>query len=110
MPNGQSRVLPRTSADLTWWDYYALHKPNAGVAGGSSRTFARPIPLTVGNSSDVTIKDISIINSPFWSKLASHPSAIGALTDGTALCISRRESPTMEIRSTPCRAMLGPGG
>ncbi|KAL7423472.1 hypothetical protein Q5752_001052 [Cryptotrichosporon argae] len=48
-----------------WWDYYALN-PNAGVAGGSSRTFARPVPLTVGNSTDVVIEDLSIINSPFW--------------------------------------------
>ncbi|KAK4687281.1 hypothetical protein P7C73_g2838, partial [Tremellales sp. Uapishka_1] len=50
----------------TWWDYFALN-PNAGVAGGSSRTFARPIPLTVGNASNIVVQDISIINSPFWT-------------------------------------------
>ncbi|KAK8870023.1 hypothetical protein IAR55_000593 [Kwoniella newhampshirensis] len=49
----------------TWWDYFAQHR-NAGVAGGSSRTFARPIPLTVGNATNVKIDDISVINSPFW--------------------------------------------
>ncbi|OCF72151.1 hypothetical protein I204_07416 [Kwoniella mangroviensis CBS 8886] len=52
----------------TWWDYYAQNK-NAGVAGGSSRTFARPIPLTVGNASNVVVDDISVINSPFWHNL-----------------------------------------
>ncbi|WWC69721.1 uncharacterized protein I206_103664 [Kwoniella pini CBS 10737] len=49
----------------TWWDYYAQN-PSAGVAGGSSRVFARPIPLTVGNASNVVVDDISVINSPFW--------------------------------------------
>ncbi|WRT66874.1 uncharacterized protein IL334_003837 [Kwoniella shivajii] len=49
----------------TWWNYYAQNK-NAGIAGGSSRTFARPIPLTVGNASNIVVDDISIINSPFW--------------------------------------------
>ncbi len=36
------------------------------MAGGSSRTFARPIPLTVGNASNIVVQDISITNSPFW--------------------------------------------
>lgn len=46
-----------------WWDY-----PNktAGTAGGSSTVFARPIPLTVGNASNVLIEDLTLINSPFW--------------------------------------------
>ena len=45
---------------------------NSGTAGGSSRTFARPIPLTVGNASDVVVEDIWMIGSPFWvSKLDS---------------------------------------
>lgn len=48
-----------------WWLYYKLF-PNAGVAGGSSTTFARPVPLTIGNATNVVVKDISIINSPFW--------------------------------------------
>jgi polygalacturonase len=48
-----------------WWNYFAAN-PNAGVAGGSSRTFARPVPLTIGNASNIVVKDISITNSPFW--------------------------------------------
>jgi galacturan 1,4-alpha-galacturonidase len=31
---------------LVWWEAYATN-PDAGVAGGSSLTFARPIPLTI---------------------------------------------------------------
>ncbi|KAI0087365.1 pectin lyase-like protein [Irpex rosettiformis] len=49
-----------------WWDTFN-NSHNAGTAGGSSRTFARPIPLTVGNASDVVIEDIWIIGSPFWN-------------------------------------------
>ncbi|EGN97570.1 glycoside hydrolase family 28 protein [Serpula lacrymans var. lacrymans S7.3] len=47
-----------------WWDY-----PNAtsGTAGGSSTLFARPIPLTVGNASNVVIEDLTQIQSPFWN-------------------------------------------
>lgn len=47
-----------------WWDY-----PNAtiGIAGGSSTDFARPIPLTVGNASNVVIEDLTEIGSPFWN-------------------------------------------
>ena len=39
---------------------------NAGTAGGSSTTFARPVPLTVGNASHVIVEDITEIGSPFW--------------------------------------------
>lgn len=39
---------------------------NAGTAGGSSTTFARPIPLTVGNASNVIVENIRQIGSPFW--------------------------------------------
>lgn len=39
---------------------------NAGTAGGSSTTFARPIPLTVGNASNVVVENIRQIGSPFW--------------------------------------------
>jgi galacturan 1,4-alpha-galacturonidase len=54
---------------VAWWNYYAQnHDLGHGVAGGSSRVFARPIPLTVGNSTNVKIADLSVINSPFWSK------------------------------------------
>ena len=60
----QRRLVIDPSA---WWDIYALNQ-NKGVAGGSSTTFARPVPLTVGNSSNVVIEDLSIIDSPFWHK------------------------------------------
>lgn len=39
---------------------------NAGTAGGSSTTFARPVPLTVGNSTNVVVENITEIASPFW--------------------------------------------
>ena len=42
---------------------------NTGTAGGSSTTFARPIPLTVGNSTNVVIENIKEIGSPFWVSL-----------------------------------------
>lgn len=29
--------------------------------------FARPIPLTVGNASNVLVEDLTLINSPFWN-------------------------------------------
>ncbi|KAG6372109.1 glycoside hydrolase family 28 protein [Boletus reticuloceps] len=47
-----------------WWDY-----PNktVGTAGGSSTLFARPVPLTVGNASNVLIEDLTQIGSPFWN-------------------------------------------
>ncbi|KAH7925795.1 glycoside hydrolase family 28 protein [Leucogyrophana mollusca] len=47
-----------------WWDY-----PNKteGTAGGSSRSFARPVPLTVGNASNVVIEGLTEIGSPFWN-------------------------------------------
>lgn len=53
-----------------WWEYFAVTK-NKGVAGGSSTTFARPIPLVVGNSTNVVVKDLSIIDAPFWHKWVS---------------------------------------
>ncbi|KAI0642765.1 pectin lyase-like protein [Trametes meyenii] len=48
-----------------WWDTFN-NTHNAGTAGGSSTTFARPIPLTVGNASNVVIENIRQIGSPFW--------------------------------------------
>lgn len=51
-----------------WWDALA-NNHDSGAAGGSSRTFARPIPLTVGNATDVLIENLNIINSPFWHSL-----------------------------------------
>ncbi|EJU00154.1 hypothetical protein DACRYDRAFT_127566 [Dacryopinax primogenitus] len=40
---------------------------STGVAGGSSTTFARPVPLTVFNSKNVLITNITYLNSPFWN-------------------------------------------
>ncbi|KAL1949040.1 hypothetical protein VTO73DRAFT_10846 [Trametes versicolor] len=48
-----------------WWDTFN-NSHNAGTAGGSSTTFARPIPLTVGNSSNIVVENIRQIGSPFW--------------------------------------------
>ncbi|CAL1699407.1 unnamed protein product [Somion occarium] len=48
-----------------WWDTFN-NTHNAGTAGGSSTTFARPIPLTVGNASNVLVENITQIGSPFW--------------------------------------------
>lgn len=49
-----------------WYDEFNISK-NAGTAGGSSRTFARPVPLTVGNASNVVVENITELNSPFWN-------------------------------------------
>lgn len=49
-----------------WWDTYNVSQ-NSGTAGGSSTTFARPVPLTVGNASHVVVEDITEIGSPFWN-------------------------------------------
>ena len=46
-----------------WWDY---NNKAIGTAGGSSTVFERPIPLTVGNASNVLVQNINIIQSPFW--------------------------------------------
>ncbi|KAH9940304.1 pectin lyase-like protein [Amylocystis lapponica] len=48
-----------------WYDTFNITK-NAGTAGGSSRTFARPVPLTVGNATNVVVENITEIFSPFW--------------------------------------------
>ena len=39
---------------------------DVGVAGGSSRTFARPVPLTIGNATNVVVENIVQIGSPNW--------------------------------------------
>ncbi|KAJ8474976.1 hypothetical protein ONZ51_g6872 [Trametes cubensis] len=49
-----------------WWDTLN-NTHNSGTAGGSSTTFARPIPLTVGNATNVVIENIHEIGSPFWN-------------------------------------------
>jgi len=46
-----------------WWDY---NNKQTGTAGGSSTSFERPIPLTVGNATNVLVKNINFVNSPFW--------------------------------------------
>jgi len=49
-----------------WWDTLA-NNHNTGTAGGSSTTFARPIPLTIYNSTNVLVENIHQIGSPFWN-------------------------------------------
>ncbi|KAI0760371.1 pectin lyase-like protein [Fomes fomentarius] len=49
-----------------WWDTYN-NTHDSGTAGGSSTTFARPIPLTVGNATNVVVENIRQIGSPFWN-------------------------------------------
>jgi galacturan 1,4-alpha-galacturonidase len=60
--------FPLLLVPLSDREAFARNK-NRGVAGGSSRTFSRPIPLVVGNAQDVLIENISIVNSPFWHNL-----------------------------------------
>ena len=49
-----------------WYNEFAAN-PNAGVAGGSSRTFARPIPIAVANANGAIIENITYYQSPFWN-------------------------------------------
>ncbi|GJJ10571.1 hypothetical protein Clacol_004798 [Clathrus columnatus] len=49
-----------------WWDTFASNG-EAGVAGGSSTVFARPVPLTIGNTHGALIEDLNIVYSPFWN-------------------------------------------
>ncbi|KAM5537637.1 hypothetical protein V8D89_008715 [Ganoderma adspersum] len=49
-----------------WWDTFN-NTHDSGTAGGSSTTFARPIPLTVGNATNVVVENIRQIGSPFWN-------------------------------------------
>jgi polygalacturonase len=53
------------------WEAFARNS-QAGVAGGSSRVFARPIPLAVTYASRVTVRDIKIVQSPFWHSILFH--------------------------------------
>lgn len=39
---------------------------NKATAGASTRSFARPIPLTVGNATNVLVENIFQIASPNW--------------------------------------------
>ncbi|OBZ67469.1 putative exopolygalacturonase X [Grifola frondosa] len=43
-----------------WWDTLN-NSHNTGTAGGSSTTFARPVPLTVGNATNVLVENITQI-------------------------------------------------
>lgn len=61
--------LPSTNlTGQVWWEAFARNG-QAGVAGGSSRVFARPIPLAITYASRVTVRDIKIVQSPFWHSL-----------------------------------------
>lgn len=51
-----------------WWSLFA-QGAGSGVAGGSSRVFARPIPLGILNSKRVSVDNIKISNSPFWHSI-----------------------------------------
>jgi len=57
-----------------WYD--GLATGGAGVAGGSSTTFARPVPLTVANSTNVLITNITFLNSPFWNNFVYQSSFV----------------------------------
>ena len=48
-----------------------LPPQDVGVAGGSSRTFARPVPLTIGNATNVVVENIVQIGSPNWVRRVS---------------------------------------
>ncbi|OCH83873.1 pectin lyase-like protein [Obba rivulosa] len=48
-----------------WYDALASNH-DTGTAGSSTMTFARPVPLTIGNSSNVLVENINQINSPNW--------------------------------------------
>ena len=70
--NSHVSTSPTSRFQLAFLIFMLKFGKNSGTAGGSSLTFARPIPLTVGNASDVLVEDIWMIGSPFWvSKLDS---------------------------------------
>ena len=61
-------MIPDSDHRVYRWDAYAVEKARGGrgVAGGSSRLFARPIPLAVADAYDVRVDGLSITNAPFW--------------------------------------------
>ncbi|RDX42441.1 pectin lyase-like protein [Lentinus brumalis] len=75
-----------------WWDTYN-NTHDSGTAGGSSRTFARPIPLTVGNSTNVKIENIKQIGSPFWNNFVYQSSHV-TYTNIHINTVSDSSSPT----------------
>ncbi|EED84983.1 hypothetical protein POSPLDRAFT_105711 [Postia placenta Mad-698-R] len=48
-----------------WYDTFNVTQ-NSGTAGSSTLSFARPIVLTIGNSSNVVVEDITEIAAPNW--------------------------------------------
>jgi hypothetical protein len=47
IPDRQGDGHSGSCSFAAWWDYYTQNKATGrGVAGGSTRVFARPIPLT----------------------------------------------------------------
>lgn len=49
-----------------WYDTFNVTQ-NSGTAGSSTLSFARPIVLTIGNSSNVVVEDITEIAAPNWN-------------------------------------------
>ncbi|KAH9919866.1 glycoside hydrolase family 28 protein [Fomitopsis serialis] len=49
-----------------WYDTFNI-TGNSATAGASTRSFARPIPLTVGNASNVVVENITQWQSPNWN-------------------------------------------
>jgi len=58
-----------------WYDGLATGG-STGTAGGSSTTFARPVPLTVFNSTNVLVTNITYLNSPFWNNFVYQSSYV----------------------------------
>ncbi|PCH35371.1 glycoside hydrolase family 28 protein [Wolfiporia cocos MD-104 SS10] len=52
-----------------WYDYFNL-TGESGTAGSSTLTFARPVTLTIGNSSNVIVENITQWMAPNWNNLA----------------------------------------
>jgi hypothetical protein len=49
--------------------FHRKSQGGSGVAGGSTRVFARPVPLAVARGKHITVDGISITNSPFWHSI-----------------------------------------
>lgn len=75
-----------------WWDTLRT-SGSTGTAGGSSTTFARPVPLTVGNATNVVIENIFEIGSPFWNNFVYQSSNV-TYNNITINAVSYSSSPT----------------
>lgn len=64
-----THVSIKNSLSSAHSDSHECLSQDSGTAGGSSTTFARPIPLTVGNATNVVVENIRQIGSPFWVRL-----------------------------------------